>query len=43
MIFNNKNIDKEMIEKICRIWYNNSIENNKTISEAMLDAFNIYD
>lgn len=32
-----------MIEKICRIWYNNSIEKNKTISEAMLDAFNIYD
>ena len=41
-MFFNKNIDTEMIEKVCRLWYNNCIEKNKTTKEAMLDAFNIY-
>lgn len=43
MMFESKqNIDKEMIEKICKIWYNNSIQNDKTIVDAMKDAFDIY-
>ena len=43
MVFESKqNIDKEMIEKVCKIWYNNSIQNDKTIVDAMLDAFDIY-
>lgn len=43
MVFESKqNIDKEMIEKVCKIWYNNSIQNDKTIVDAMKDAFDIY-
>lgn len=43
MMFESKqNIDKEMIEKVCKIWYNNSIQNDKTLKDAMLDAFDIY-
>ena len=43
MMFESKqNIDKEMIEKVCKIWYNNSIQKDKTLKDAMLDAFDIY-
>lgn len=43
MVFESKqNIDKEMIEKVCKIWYNNSIQSDKTLKDAMLDAFDIY-
>lgn len=43
MMFESKqNIDKEMIEKVCKIWYNNSIQNDKTVVDAMKDAFDIY-
>ena len=43
MVFESKqNIDKEMIEKVCKIWYNNSIQNDKTVVDAMKDAFDIY-
>lgn len=43
MMFESKqNIDKEMIEKVCKIWYNNSIQSDKTLKDAMLDAFDIY-
>ena len=42
-VFESKqNIDKEMIEKVCKIWYNNSIQNDKTVVDAMKDAFDIY-
>ena len=43
MMFESKqNIDKEIIEKVCKIWYNNSIQNDKTVVDAMKDAFDIY-
>ena len=42
MFENKQNIDKEMIEKVCKIWYNNSIQKDKTLKDAMLDAFDIY-
>ena len=43
MVFESKqNIDKEMIEKVCKIWYNNSIRNDRTLKDAMLDAFDIH-
>ena len=43
MMFESKqNRDKEMIEKVCKIWYNNSIQSDKTLKDAMLDAFDIY-
>ena len=42
MFESKQNIDREMIEKVCKIWYNNSIQNDKTLKDAMLDAFDIY-
>ena len=42
MFESKQNIDKEMIEKVCKIWYNNSIQNDKTVVDAMKDAFDIY-
>lgn len=42
MFESKQNIDKEMVEKVCKIWYNNSIQNDKTIVDAMKDAFDIY-
>ena len=42
MFESKQNIDKEMIEKVCKIWYNNGIQKDKTLQDAMLDAFDIY-
>lgn len=42
MFESKQNIDKEMIEKVCKIWYNNSIQNDRTVVDAMKDAFDIY-
>ena len=42
MFESKQNIDKEMIEKVCKIWYNNSIKKDKTLKDAMFDAFDIY-
>ena len=41
-MFESNNIDKQMIKKICKIWYNNNIQKDKTLEDAMLDAFDIY-
>ena len=41
MFESKQNIDKEMVEKVCKIWYN-SIQKDKTLKDAMLDAFDIY-
>ena len=43
MMFESKqNIDKKKKKKVCKIWYNNSIQKDKTLKDAMLDAFDIY-
>lgn len=42
MFESKQNIDKEMVEKVCKIWYNNSIQKDNTLQDAMLDAFDIY-
>ena len=34
MFESKQNIDKEMIEKVCKIWYNTSIQNDKTLKDV---------
>ena len=42
MIQSKQTIDQQMVEKVCKIWYNHRIPKDKTLHAAMLDAFDIY-